>query len=92
MEQILVEYDGEYPNLCHGKLKVTINGVIYNFPDYCLSSGGCAYFTDDYANDHIEEGPWEITEWPDNFPEEYKEATLKAVNTNIPYGCCGGCL
>lgn len=92
MEKILIEYDGEYPCLCMGKLKVTINGAIYNFPDHCLTSGGCAYFTDDYSNECIEEGPWEVNEWPDDFPEEYKKTILSKINNTIPYGCCGGCL
>lgn len=92
MKQISIEYTGKYPCLCMGKLKVTIDGIVYNFPDYCLTSGGSTYFTDDYSNAHVENGPWEVDKWPDNFPEKYKESTLDAINENIPWGCCGGCL
>lgn len=53
----------------------------YNFPDYCLTSGGSAYFTDGYSNAHTENGPWKVDKWPDNFPEEYKEETLAAINS-----------
>jgi hypothetical protein len=45
MKQISIEYTGKYPCLCMGKLKVTIDGIVYNFPDYCLTSGGSTYFT-----------------------------------------------
>ena len=27
-----------------------------------------------------------------NFPEEFKEATLAAINEQIDHGCCGGCI
>lgn len=92
MKQILIEYTGSYPCLCLGRLKVTIDGTVYNFPDYCLTSGGSVYFTDGYSNAHTENGPWKVDKWPDNFPEEYKEETLAAINSEIPWGCCGGCL
>ena len=37
---------------------------------------------------HIQEnGPWKVDKWPDNFPEEYKEETLAAINSEIPWGC-----
>lgn len=90
--EVLVEYSGAWPCLCAGELKVTIDGIVYNFPSHCLTSGGSTYFTDNYSQAHINNGPWEIEEWPDNFPEECKKATLEAVNENIPWGCCGGCL
>ena len=75
-----------------GQLTVTIDGTVYNFPDNCLTSGGSAYFTDNYSQAHVEEGPWKINKWPNNFPKEYKKATLDEINANIPWGCCGGCL
>lgn len=86
---IQVHYTGDYPCLCQGSLSVTIDGVKYNFPKCCMVSGGSCYFTENYSTPHIEYGPWEISEWPNNFPEEYKEVTLKAINSEIPLGCCG---
>lgn len=89
---IQVKYTGEYPCLCLGSLSVTIDGVKYKFPDNCMKSGGSCYFSHDYTEENVTKGPWKITHWPDNFPKEYKEATLEAINSEIPWGCCGGCL
>lgn len=92
MDKILVEYNGEYPCLCMGELKVTINNICYIFPSFSLTSGGSAGFNEDYSEEYVTEGPWSIDEWPEDFPEEYKEATLEEINNVIPHGCCGGCL
>lgn len=91
MRKIEIQYDGKYPNLCSGHLVVTIDGVVWDFGKYCLSSGGCAYFTGDWE-DVVEQGEWSITDYPEGFPEELKKAVLKKVNEDIPWGCCGGCL
>ena len=88
---IKIEYDGKYPNLCRGNLIVKINGQTIQFPEYCLVSGGSVWFDDEW-NDNVEEGPWSIGEWPENFPEELKTAVLDAINEQIPHGCCGGCV
>lgn len=91
MRKIEIQYDGDYPNLCSGHLVVTIDDVVWDFGKYCLSSGGCAYFKDDWK-DVVEQGEWSITDYPKGFPEELKEAVLRKVNEEIPWGCCGGCL
>jgi len=91
MSKINIKYNGEYPNLCRGTLQVFVDGKEWDFGEYCLSSGGSVYFDDDWS-EHIESGPWTIDEWPDGFPEEYKEGVLNKVNSEIPYGCCGGCV
>jgi len=88
---ITIKYDGAYPNLCSGKLLVTIDGKKWIFPDYCLSSGGSVWFSKDW-DEHVESGPWKINEWPKNFPVKYKVAVLDAVNSEIRHGCCGGCV
>lgn len=94
MRKIEIQYDGKYPNLCSGHLVVTIDGVVWDFGKYCLSTGGCAYFKVSKTGweDVVEEGEWDITDYPEGFPEELKEAVLKKVNEEIPWGCCGGCL
>jgi len=88
---MLIEYDGGFPNLCSGTLVVTIDGKRWEFPSYCMSSGGGVWFDGDWM-EHIESGPWSISEWPKDFPENLKEAVEKEVNYKIPWGCCGGCV
>ena len=91
MREIIVSYDGKYPNLCSGNLSVSIDGNVYQFPDYCLQSGGFVSFDEDWQ-EHVVEGDWEITDWPANLPIEYRQEVLDAVNDQIPHGCCGGCV
>lgn len=88
--EIKIEYDGAYPNLCSGKLSAIIDSVRYDFPDHCLSSGGQPWTTDDY--DGTTQGEWSLSKWPKSFPEEFKEATLAAINEQTEHGCCGGCI
>ncbi len=88
---IKVHYDGAWPNLCAGALTLEIEGKAWEFPDYCLDSGGSVTFTDDW-DAVITSGPWTIEDWPKGFPEELKEPVLKAINDQIGWGCCGGCV
>lgn len=88
---IKVFYDGRYPNLCSGSLRVEIDGKEWVFPENCLISGGDVSFDGDW-NEEVSEGDWEISEWPKDFPEDLKVSVLSEVNKNIPYGCCGGCV
>lgn len=88
---IEIIYDGEYPNLCVGTLVVVIAGVKWQFPDCCLDSGGSASFDAD-SEEVVRKGKWIIEKWPPNFPNEFRKAVRKAVNTQIPHGCCGGCI
>jgi hypothetical protein len=89
--KIGISYDGAYPNLCRGHLVVTIDGVKWDFGSYNLSSGGSVSFDDDWQ-ENVGSGPWSISEWPDGFPVEMKDAVTEAVNEKIPHGCCGGCV
>ena len=90
---IKVEYDGQWPNLCRGNLKITIDGVLWDFGCYALRSGG-EVLRDEEWNMWAEEGPWSIEDWPEGFPEdEYiRWNVIEAVNSEIPHGCCGGCI
>ena len=88
---IKIEYDGAYPNLCSGDLKITIDGEVWEFPDYCLSSGGGIERSEDWDM-WATEGPWSITEWPLHFPENLKRIVLSELNQTIDHGCCGGCI
>lgn len=84
-------YDGRFPNLCSGKLIMELDGKEIVFPSYCLLSGGSVWFDDNWS-EHVECGEWEIIEFPKGFPEELKEKATELVNSNIDYGCCGGCV
>jgi hypothetical protein len=86
-----VSYDGEYPNLCSGKLIMNLDGKDIEFPSHCLSSGGNVSFDDDW-NEEVSEGEWSLTDFPENFPQELKLEAERLCNENIPYGCCGGCV
>lgn len=88
---IKIKYDGEFPNLCSGKLEVWIDNKYYLFPDSCLISGGNVYFDSDW-NDEVTEGEWSISEYPEDFPEGKKDELLEVINSEIPWGCCGGCI
>ena len=68
-----------------------LGGVELTFPSHCLHSGGSAGFDEEW-NDHVEDGPWSISDWPEGFPESLKEKAEELVNENVSYGCCGGCL
>lgn len=86
-----VNYDGKGPNYCSGNLSIEIDGKLWKFPEYCLYSHGKCYVSRDDA-EVITKGNWEITYWPDNFPEDLKPAAEEAVNAQIRQGCCGGCI
>lgn len=60
-----VSYDGDYPNLCSGILKLRIDGKVVEFPRYCMVSGGGAYFDDNWDS-YIVYGPWTV-----KVPEEF---------------------
>ena len=89
--EIKIKYDGAYPNLCGGNLVVTIDDKEYQFPNYCLSSGGAVWFDDNWSA-HVDSGEWSISEWPKGFPEDLKWAVEDAVNAQVEHGCCGGCI
>ena len=88
---IKVKYDGSYPNLCSGKLILIIDDKEWVFPDYCLSSGGGVSFNEDWE-ENVTSGEWSITDYPEGFPEDMKQAAEDAVNSEIDFGCCGGCV
>lgn len=88
---IKIEYDGEYPCLCMGHLKVWIDDQLWDFGKYCLVSGGEVTHDDEW-NFEVEKGKWDISEFPEGFPEHLKKTVIIKVNESIPYGCCGGCI
>jgi len=91
VSEIIIEYDGAYPNLCSGKLIATIDGKRWEFPDYCMSPGGSVSFDEDW-NAEVTQGEWSISDWPNDFPESLKSELVDAVNANVTWGNCGGCV
>lgn len=83
-----VEYNGDYPNLCSGTLKIKISNREWEING--LETGGSVWFDKNWS-EHIEEGPWSIN-FPDDFPKNYKEKVEEWVNENVSWGCCGGCV
>ncbi len=53
MRKIVVEYDGEYPNACSGRLRILVNDEeIYNEIYRCHSTGS-VWFDDDWNDAHF---------------------------------------
>ncbi len=94
-----VSYDGEYPNLCSGTLVLEIDGVEYKFrywdydnktifpPFWC--SGGGIY--PDYSGAFAGEWEIDIRDIPEQF-RKYATEIDDVFNSNVRYGCCGGCI
>lgn len=86
MKLEFISYDGDYPNLCAGLLVFALGDITYKWRHALVSGGICSI-----NPETVTDGAWAVS-FPDNFPEEYKEAVIEMVNNNIPLGCCGGCL
>ena len=88
-----IEYDGAFPNLCSGHLIVHLDDIVYDFGYYCLSSGGGVYFDGD-MDEIVIDGPWSLREnkIPTNFPKDRVSELVDLINSEIPQGCCGGCV
>ncbi len=90
--KIGISYDGKWPNLCSGRLVVSIDGKEWDFGDHVLNSGGAAGVDFSTYDEFCYSGPWSIDTWPHGFPEELKHAVVSAVNEQVEHGCCGGCI
>ena len=80
-------YDGGYPNLCGGTIKLQVEDEIREY-DNLLMSGG--YLTSDGGAVQM---PWDIDE--EELEQDIRvhaEYIRDLINKNIPWGCCGGCL
>lgn len=94
-----ISYDAPAYALCNGKLKLEIDGEIYefyyehynshdgkHFPEFWRSGGG---FDSEYRPHR---GEWIIN--VENIPEKFQKYALEIdliFNANVPFGCCGGC-
>ena len=90
----IVSYDGEYPMLCDGTLKVILdNGEELEISDPC-ASGGCICRSEDWDM-WPEEGELKIGYGLKNnkiLTKEDKQKVVDWFNENVPHGCCGGCI
>ena len=83
----LYSYDGEYPAVCMGTVKLIVCDEIREYRNL-LESGG--YITPDGDNIQM---PYTINE--DELEEDIRvhaDYIRDLVNRSIPWGCCGGCL
>lgn len=83
-------YDGAYPCLCFGTLKIKVNGKLYCLENALISGGSVT--CDDNWNFDVETGDWEVdlSQFPELEP--YKKQITELVNYNVEPGCCGGCI
>jgi hypothetical protein len=88
--KISISYDGAYPGLCFGRLKVTVGEKVWKFPENCLHTEGYCDVAE--GKEEVVQGRWKIVKWPRKFPEALKEAVEKKVNDEVPWRCCGGCI
>ena len=106
MQIKFISYDGEYPNLCSGRLIVEIDGKKITFEGYCKSnektnhypkfwtSGGSVSFDYDW-NECVLCGEWQLEANEKNYPKDISillPFLLELMNDNVSYGCCGGCV
>ena len=93
-----VSYTGEYPNLCTGTLTLEIDGDIVTFgdnyknkPDYYSfwSSGGG--LNPNYEGAWQDEWTIDVNDIPEQF-RKYATEIDEVFNSNVPFGCCGGCI
>ena len=95
MKQIKIKYDGDFPNLCSGRLEVWLDDEYYDFGEFVLESGGSCYWDSEENEEIVTAGEWTFRSYakpPKNFPKEYLPHVLEKINQEIPWGCCGGCL
>lgn len=100
-----IEYDGEYPCLCMGTLKVKIDGkeIIFSDSDKLKNcypkfwrSGGTIKSNGSGLKMWAEKGEWELSAYRnEDYPKEILDILddlIKVFNENVSYGCCGGCI
>lgn len=83
-----ISYDGKYPNLCSGTLVLEVDGKKRELP-YALCSGGSAG-VDENLNAFVTYGSWSV-DLPEDL-EPYRKEIEELVNSEVPQGCCGGCV
>ena len=83
-----ISYDGKYPNFCSGTLILEVDGKKRAL-SHALCSGGSAG-VDENLNGFVTYGPWSV-DLPEDL-EPYRQEIEELVNSEVPLGCCGGCI
>ena len=96
--QLIVKIDGKTVKFGHDTYNYKCSNDI-NIPasdgafESFWESGGSCYFTNNYADEHVNSGAWIINkeELPDKY-RKYSDILNQIFNENVERGCCGGCL
>lgn len=87
---IIVTYDGKYPNACTGTLTISVNNnIVYSKQDAVYSTGSCGY--DKSLNDYTAKGGSLL--WNVGDAEKFNPNIRAAVQHKLNQikACCGGC-
>lgn len=94
-----IKYTGKWPCLCFGTLTLEIDGeeVVFGGENGSYGrfweSGGDCHMDLNTGDTDVRKGEWFID--VDGLPEKYKKYASEidfVFNSNVSYGCCGGCL
>ena len=90
MENIRVEYDGSYPTMCMGVLKIYVSDKKVYEKQFVCHSSGSVWFDKDWC-EHVESG---TLTWDSEEAKEFSQEIVSAVNDKLSnYSvCCGGCV
>lgn len=85
-----VSYNGKYPNLCSGTLVLEVDGKKRELSHVLCSGGSVGCFDGNWNNAYVTEGSWSV-DLPEDL-EPYRKEIEELVNSEVPQGCCGGCI
>jgi hypothetical protein len=64
-----------------------------NYEGFWTSGGSCCFYDSHYQETRIDTGEWKIDF--QSIPEKYRKYAYEideVFNSNVQYGCCGGCI
>ena len=95
--QLVVEIDGKIVKFGHNTFNYEFSKDINKpasdgaFERFWASGGDC--YLNNYSDEYIESGKWQID--TDEIPEQFRKYAAEfdeVLNSNVQYGCCGGCI
>ena len=92
MAKIEVSYDGAYPNMCSGTLKVIVDGVTVYEDKYCCRSTGGVWIGEGESG--VNDGELLFDDKDAMNKPWYTEEVAEAIRwelSKFPV-CCGGCI